>query len=101
MKICQNPNCKKEFEPGSHNAKYCTPECRRAVTNKRVLANYHANKNRKVEDRVCQTCDSHLSRYNKKDICELCQSKLLMTKASKTGISKALVEEMYDISRRD
>jgi hypothetical protein len=75
-KVCVNEDCEDLFEPKVHNAIYCSEECRRVVTNKKVLSKYYekkATKNNK--NRVCKTegCDTILSRYNiDDDVCGPC-----------------------------
>jgi hypothetical protein len=72
---CSNQECKKMFSAKVYNATYCSPECRRIVTNKKLLEKYYENKERKNSKRVCKTndCSTILSRYNKESICEQCK----------------------------
>jgi hypothetical protein len=35
--ICANKECAKDFEPKTHNQKYCTDECCRIATNRRIM----------------------------------------------------------------
>ena len=100
-KICANPECKLEYEPNAHNAKYCSPECRRVVTNKRVLERYHESKKEVVNDRTCEECPTQLSIYNPDKVCAGCKAKKLGIKVREMGISKELVEEMYEIAQKN
>jgi hypothetical protein len=70
--ICSNQECQKDFLPATHNQIYCSPECCRTTTNKRIKADYHAKKARlRGEARYC-SCGSALSRYNKYSLCSEC-----------------------------
>ena len=72
---CKNEACKKIFVPKTYNAIFCSADCRRIVTNKKLLDNYYKKKEKKNTKRVCETkkCTTVLSRYNKEDICERCK----------------------------
>ena len=73
--ICGNTDCKKEFEPATHNMKYCCAECCRIATNRRIKEKYHENKARLAgKDRRCSDCNTALSRYNRGDVCNYCES---------------------------
>lgn len=80
--ICGNIECQKPFEAGTHNQKYCSPECCRTATNERIKAQYHANKARlRGAERRCN-CGNLLSRYNSGKICSQCEAK----KSAKTKL---------------
>lgn len=72
---CANDDCKTIFTAKVYNATYCGPECRRVVTNKKLLEKYYEDKARIKSKRTCKTktCSTVLSRYNKEDICEQCK----------------------------
>lgn len=74
-RICANDDCKKEFIAKVYNATYCGAECRRLITNKKLLDNYHEKKRNKHKKRICKTkdCNTILSTYNKENICEQCK----------------------------
>lgn len=73
MKICKE--CNNKFDAKTHNQKYCSNECCRIATNKRIMEKYYAKKARlNGEQRMCG-CGSPLSRYNAEDICSVCESK--------------------------
>lgn len=74
--ICANKYCLngKEFTPKTHNQKYCTDECCRIATNKRIMEKYYekkAIKNGAI--RYCKFCKSKLSRYNSQEVCSTCE----------------------------
>ena len=72
---CANPDCGKEFTPRVYNAIYCSAECRKIITNQKVLQRYYDKKARLNSKRTCFTkgCPTILSRYNQEDICERCK----------------------------
>ena len=75
--ICANTECNKEFEPKTHNQKYCTDECCRIATNKRIMDKYYERKAiRNGASRPCKKCKAQLSRYNKSNICSVCEKSL-------------------------
>jgi len=72
--ICGNAVCKKEFEPKTHNQKYCSDECCRIATNKRIMEKYYEKKAiRSGKFRPCKKCNAPLSRYNQSVICSVCE----------------------------
>ena len=80
--ICSNKECAKEFEAKTHNKKYCTDECCRVATNRRIMEKYYekkAIKNGSV--RLCIKCKAKLSRYNTETICAACDKKRNKTKS--------------------
>lgn len=75
IRVCKNEKCAKRFEAKVYNSVYCCAECRRIVTNKKLLDNYYEKKRNKDKKRTCASseCNSTLSRYNKENICERCK----------------------------
>ena len=72
--ICINSECKKDFAPNTHNQKYCSDECCRIATNKRIMEKYYEKKAIKNgAPRNCKKCKAELSRYNSEDTCSSCQ----------------------------
>jgi hypothetical protein len=72
--ICANKDCAIDFDARTHNQKYCSDECCRLATNKRIMEKYYekkAIKNGAI--RVCKSCSSQLSRYNQDTICATCE----------------------------
>ena len=75
--ICSNPECAKEFNAKTHNQKYCTDECCRIATNRRIMEKYYEKKAIKNgAHRVCKTCKTKLSRYNQGNICSTCEKNI-------------------------
>ena len=75
--ICANKECSKEFEPKTHNQKYCTDECCRIATNKRIMEKYYEKKAIKNGAfRACKKCKIKLSRYNQSSICSSCEKNI-------------------------
>lgn len=76
--ICANDGCTNEFNKTTHNQKYCSDECCREATNRKIREKYYAEKERlSGKKRVCKTrgCKNLLSRYNEEDICRECLAK--------------------------
>lgn len=84
--ICANKECLngKEFTPKTHNQKYCSDECCRIATNRRIMEKYYEKKAiRGGAKRSCVKCNSKLSRYNESNICAACQKKVDISEKSK------------------
>lgn len=76
--ICANEGCETEFEKTTHNQKYCSDECCREATNKKIRQKYYEEKERlSGKKRTCSTrgCQNLLSRYNDSKICNQCTAK--------------------------
>lgn len=87
---CANKECSLEFVSKTHNQKYCSDECCRIATNKRIMDKYYEKKAiKKGALRHCRKCKSALSRYNSEDICSSCNK----TNYSKT---KKMISEIVD-----
>lgn len=72
--ICANKECAKEFEAKTHNQKYCTDECCRIATNRRIMEKYYEKKAiRNGAHRTCKKCNAKLSRYNQSNVCAVCE----------------------------
>lgn len=72
--ICGNTDCNKDFTPKTHNQKYCSDECCRIATNKRIMEKYYEKKAiRSGKFRPCKKCNAPLSRYNQSAICSVCE----------------------------
>jgi hypothetical protein len=75
--ICNNKECKKEFESKTHNQKYCSDECCRIATNKRIMEKYYEKKAiRNGAHRPCKKCGAPLSRYNQNKFCSSCEKNI-------------------------
>ena len=84
--ICANKQClsEKEFIPKTHNQKYCSDECCRIATNKRIMEKYYEKKAiRNGAPRGCRKCKAQLSRYNESQFCSNCEKKIDINKRSK------------------
>lgn len=76
--ICAREDCGIEFSQKTHNQKYCSDECCRIATNKRIMEKYYEKKAiRNGAKRVCKTrgCGEILSRYNYASVCFMCESR--------------------------
>ena len=74
MLECARPECRGKFEAKTHNQKYCSDECCRIATNKRIMEKYYEKKAIKNgAPRACK-CGNLLSRYNHEDTCSKCQT---------------------------
>lgn len=72
---CDRPECDGTFVKKTHNQKYCSPECCRVETNRKIMEKYHAKQAiKKGLERRCSKCNNKLSRYNEDSICGGCQT---------------------------
>lgn len=87
---CANDTCRKDFYAKVYNATYCSSECRRIVTNKKLLEKYYENKKRATIKRICKTksCKTVLSRYNKETICEQCKKERFIKRLVSWGYNE-------------
>jgi hypothetical protein len=86
---CAREECGKEFVKVTHNQKYCSNECCRIETNRKIMEKYHERMAiRKGKKRVCRTCSQPLSRYNDSDRCGGCITK---SRNTNSGEAAALV----------
>jgi hypothetical protein len=60
---CANKDCAKDFEPKTHNQKYCSDDCCRVATNKKIMEKYYEKK----------AIRSGSKRYNQLSICSKCE----------------------------
>jgi len=95
--ICAYDKCQgiKEFEPKTHNQKYCSDECCRTATNAKLKQAYYDKKARLAgKQRICKSkgCNVILSRYNETNICDKCVS------AKREEERKQLVEMVKRVS---
>lgn len=74
--ICAREDCQKEFSAKTHNQKYCSDECCRIATNKRIMEKYYEKKAiRSGSARYCSKCKNKLSKYNYTAVCHTCEAK--------------------------
>ena len=95
--ICAYDECNNEFEPKTHNQKYCCDECCRTATNQKLKDAYYEKKARLAgKARVCknQGCNVVLSRYNEGRICDKCNG------VKREEERKALVEMVKSVSSK-
>jgi hypothetical protein len=95
--ICAYENCEgiREFEPKTHNQKYCSDECCRIATNKNLKEQYYRNKARKAGVKFkCKNkgCKRMLDRYTVGDTCNWCQGQ------EKLKERKNLIDMIEDVS---
>lgn len=82
--ICANKECAKEFNAKTHNQKYCSDECCRVATNRRIMEKYYEKKAiRNGAHRTCKKCSTKLSRYNQGNECSSCEKKIIVDNRSK------------------
>lgn len=67
--------CGTPFIAATANQVYCSPEHTRKASNDKIIERYHAKKQAKTKDRLCDGCGSKLSRYNEDPTCNPCQQK--------------------------
>ena len=73
--ICANSDCGLEFNAKTHNQKYCSDECCRIATNRRIMEKYYEKKAiRNGAVRLCK-CGGELSRYSEAKVCTMCIDK--------------------------
>jgi len=92
---CAYEECNNEFEPKTHNQKYCSDECCRIATNQKLKKAYYDKKDRLAgKKRICKTkgCNVILSRYQDEDICNKCIG------SEKEKERKALLEMVRRVS---
>ena len=78
--ICFNKECAKKFDAKTHNQKYCSDECCRIATNRRIMEKYYEKKAIKNGAlRPCKKCKSQLSRYNQSNYCATCEKNIDIT----------------------
>lgn len=90
--ICSNSLCEKKFNAKTHNQKYCSDECCRIATNKRIMEKYYEKKAiRNGASRGCKKCGVQLSRYNDTTLCSPCNKKIDIAKRNKI---KGMIDEV-------
>jgi hypothetical protein len=72
---CARAECGREFHKTTHNQKYCSNECCRIETNRKIMEKYHERAAiKRGKKRVCRNCGNSLSRYNENNICGSCET---------------------------
>lgn len=85
--ICALEGCPNSYTRKVHNQRFCSRECCRVYTNKRILEQYHERKNRTMTGRTCRTksCSTVLSRYNEDDFCGVHQQERFTKRLKQWG----------------
>lgn len=90
MKDCVQ--CKQPFDFKTHNQKYCSKECCRLATNKKIMQKYYIKKQRLAgAERLCANCKNQLSRYNSDTKCTMCQE---LERKNKSNIAKGNIKDV-------
>jgi len=78
-KICQNPNCNKEFETTSKQTKYCCDKCAKFM-------HKYGKEITKYKDKCCEICgNEHDHTYGSGRFCSKhCRMKYISSKSSET-----------------
>jgi hypothetical protein len=94
-RFCANDDCTNSFIPKTYNGVYCSTECRKVATNKKLLEKYYTNKSNKSKKRICSTadCTTILSRYNKEKICERCKKERFIMRLVSWGWDEKKLRE--------
>ena len=73
IKPCRE--CGVDFNFKTQNQKYCSPDCSRTATNKRIMEKYYEKKARlNGKTKYCD-CGARLSRYSTEVVCIICKEK--------------------------
>lgn len=92
---CSFEECNNEFEPKTHNQKYCSDECCRTATNLKLKEKYYEKKARKAGVTFrCKNkgCNQELNMYDNDYICNVCKAK------EKTKARNELIEMVLGVS---
>jgi hypothetical protein len=92
---CAYEECNNEFEPKTHNQKYCSDECCRTATNLKLKEKYYEKKARRagvVFKCKGKGCNQELSMYTDDYICNVCKSK------KRSEERKLLIEMVLNVS---
>ena|SRR6476469_6755639 len=74
---CARDECDIVSVRKKHNQKYCSDECCRLATNKRIMKKYYDRRDQRMgKIRYCNICGTtQLSRYNNSQTCAPCVSR--------------------------
>lgn len=71
---CARTECSRAFIKTTHNQKYCSNECCRIETNRKIMEKYHERAAiKRGKKRTCVFCQTPLSRYNENNFCGSCE----------------------------
>jgi hypothetical protein len=73
---CARYDCDVQFTAATHNQKYCSAECCRVATNRRIMEKYYDRRDQRLgKVRYCSKCKTtKLSRYNDGKVCSGCEA---------------------------
>lgn len=79
---CARFDCDNDFAKTTHNMKFCSAECCRIQTNRKIMEDYHENKAilNGSKKRSCSSCSTPLSRYNPNKHCGGCERRMKESK---------------------
>lgn len=73
--VCARVECGQRSVKVTHNQKYCSNECCRIETNRKIMEKYHERAAiKRGKKRTCRHCGTNLSRYNENSICGACEA---------------------------
>lgn len=73
---CARADCEVVSRKTTHNQKYCSNECCRIETNRKIMEKYHERAAiKRGKKRACTDCGTALSRYNENKVCGACEIK--------------------------
>lgn len=75
--VCDREGCEISYIKKTHNQRYCSDECCRLATNKRIMEKYYAKRDQRLgKTRFCTVCGvTKLSRYNDGMVCASCSTR--------------------------
>lgn len=86
---CQNAGCDISFAKKTHNQRYHDDECCRLATNAKIMEKYYARRAQRLGiTRLCDKCETKLSRYNNSPTCNSC---LLKSEVNRTNSVAAML----------
>lgn len=100
---CARSDCDRFIvEKTSWNQKFCSSECTRIETNRRIMQKYYDKKDQlSGKKRLCESCNQTvLSRYNDTKICSSCEQK---EEKDRNAEFKKMMQEMgvFDAEESD
>lgn len=87
--VCARAECSTTSNKTTHNQKYCSNECCRIETNRKIMEKYHEKVAiKRGKKRKCKQCEGSLSRYNQTDTCGSCE---VRNRTDRVGEASVLV----------
>lgn len=88
-RVCANEDCNNTYVQTAHNKIYCSDECCKKATNKKIMEKYYAKKHRRSGALIeCDRCSAALSRYSDDHLCAACRSEV--TRGSAVALQKKM-----------